>query len=209
MKTVFVHCESALHAIALSLCAAICIWTAAARADVLQTYYFLGELSLTYPGNGEDSVSGHFTLDFTDQSIGPFSFHTPLGPFDGPSGYLSTESNAAHPDLLDLYFESARGNNLWLDFSTELSDFGPFQPLLTDYSGISTYLIIIDCQPAGRNCNDSSKFFSSGFANGSATATLGKLTTFTPLPPAFLVFATGLGMMGLFGWRRKRKVEPA
>ncbi len=27
----------------------------------------------------------------------------------------------------------------------------------------------------------------------------------TPLPPTILSFVTGLGAMGLFGWRRKRK----
>jgi hypothetical protein len=33
------------------------------------------------------------------------------------------------------------------------------------------------------------------------TVTLGS----TPLPAAFPLFATGLGALGLFGWRRKRK----
>jgi PEP-CTERM motif len=31
----------------------------------------------------------------------------------------------------------------------------------------------------------------------------------TPLPPAMALFASGLGMMGLLGWRRKRKVATA
>ena len=34
---------------------------------------------------------------------------------------------------------------------------------------------------------------------------LGPSPTQTPLPSALLLFATGLGVMGLFGWRRKRK----
>ena len=28
----------------------------------------------------------------------------------------------------------------------------------------------------------------------------------TPIPAALPLFATGLGVMGLFGWRRKRKI---
>jgi len=31
----------------------------------------------------------------------------------------------------------------------------------------------------------------------------------TPIPAALPLFATGLGAMGLFGWRRKRKAPPA
>jgi hypothetical protein len=30
----------------------------------------------------------------------------------------------------------------------------------------------------------------------------------TPLPAALPLFATGLGGLGLLGWRRKRKVQP-
>ncbi len=31
----------------------------------------------------------------------------------------------------------------------------------------------------------------------------------TPLPAALPLFATGLGLMGLLGWRRKRKASAA
>ena len=37
------------------------------------------------------------------------------------------------------------------------------------------------------------------------SSTSGTLTAATPVPAAFPLFATGLGAMGLFGWRRKRK----
>jgi hypothetical protein len=32
-------------------------------------------------------------------------------------------------------------------------------------------------------------------------------TTVTPLPAALPLFATGLGVLGLLGWRRKRKAK--
>jgi hypothetical protein len=50
----------------------------------------------------------------------------------------------------------------------------------------------IDCGPAV------------GFANMTGT-----IVAATPLPPALPHFATGLGAMGLFGWRRKRKQAEA
>jgi hypothetical protein len=40
-------------------------------------------------------------------------------------------------------------------------------------------------------------------SNGSYTGTL---ITATPLPAALPLFATGLGAIGLFGWRRKRQI---
>jgi hypothetical protein len=33
----------------------------------------------------------------------------------------------------------------------------------------------------------------------------GNVTTITPLPAALPLFATGLGAVGMLGWRRKRK----
>jgi hypothetical protein len=50
---------------------------------------------------------------------------------------------------------------------------------------------------------DGSYFYSAiGTSGGSVTVT--PVST-TPLPAALPLFATGLGAMGLFGWRRKRK----
>ena len=42
------------------------------------------------------------------------------------------------------------------------------------------------------------------FANGTTTTTYGTISA-TPLPASLLLFASGLGVMGLFGWRRKQK----
>jgi hypothetical protein len=54
------------------------------------------------------------------------------------------------------------------------------------------------------------------YANGSATSYFDNLDmdiTYTPnptpVPAALPLFASGLGAMGLFGWRRKRKNGPA
>ena len=42
-----------------------------------------------------------------------------------------------------------------------------------------------------------------------ATATIDVTATTTPLPAALPLFATGLGALGLLGWRRKRKSQAA
>ena len=51
-----------------------------------------------------------------------------------------------------------------------------------------------------------------GVANSTEQATLqnkgfliGTNLSTTPIPPAFPLFASGLGALGLLGWRRKRK----
>jgi hypothetical protein len=47
---------------------------------------------------------------------------------------------------------------------------------------------------------------SDGASTGTITSTTGSWSVATtPLPAALPLFATGLGTMGLFGWRRKRK----
>jgi hypothetical protein len=48
--------------------------------------------------------------------------------------------------------------------------------------------------------------FSGGDPTVLVTSSSGTLTP-TPLPAALPLFAGGLGAMGLFGWRRKRKTK--
>ncbi|HEX3342471.1 MAG TPA: hypothetical protein VHT68_25230 [Pseudolabrys sp.] len=45
-----------------------------------------------------------------------------------------------------------------------------------------------------------------GFSNGSSNTVLTLTPVATPLPAALPLFATGLGALGLLGWRRKKKV---
>jgi hypothetical protein len=44
-----------------------------------------------------------------------------------------------------------------------------------------------------------------GFSNGSTDTFLTLTPLATPLPGALPLFATGLGALGLLGWRRKKK----
>jgi hypothetical protein len=56
--------------------------------------------------------------------------------------------------------------------------------------------------PSFAYADDVSLVFSSGINNIAPSS-------ITPLPAALPLFATGLGAMGLFGWRRKRKAQAA
>jgi hypothetical protein len=44
-----------------------------------------------------------------------------------------------------------------------------------------------------------------GFSNGSSNTVLTLTPVATPLPAALPLFATGLGALGLLGWRRKKR----
>jgi len=55
--------------------------------------------------------------------------------------------------------------------------------------------------PATDQVGANTRYFTSGFATTISTS----LSSETPLPAALPLFATGLGALGLLGWRRKRK----
>jgi hypothetical protein len=73
----------------------------------------------------------------------------------------------------------------------------------------STYgTLIVTCTADVGNCGGSAT--DNGYVDGGelgfgAVMDAGQWSTATPLPAALPLFATGLGAMGLFGWRRKRK----
>ena len=57
----------------------------------------------------------------------------------------------------------------------------------------------------GAACNGSGRIFNydAGVAVGTWDVTISE----TPLPAALPLFATGLGALGLLGWRRRRKAD--
>jgi uncharacterized protein (TIGR03118 family) len=58
----------------------------------------------------------------------------------------------------------------------------------------------------GMNGDSNTLFFTDGI-NMEADGLFGAIDPATPLPASLPLFATGLGVLGLLGWRRKRKVR--
>jgi hypothetical protein len=68
---------------------------------------------------------------------------------------------------------------------------------------VNDFAAILDCTQAGMGKCITSDALDDAFAHDDpGTWTV---TTVTPLPAALPLFATGLGALGLLGWRRKRK----
>jgi hypothetical protein len=63
----------------------------------------------------------------------------------------------------------------------------------------------LDCGPVVNQGAISWVNFNTGIGTASSTTADVVIATATPLPAALPLFATGIGAMGLFGWRRKRK----
>jgi hypothetical protein len=76
-------------------------------------------------------------------------------------------------------------------------------------SGVDDLAVIDQCTSAAQgNCPDVASGFlgfdQASISNGGGTSPSGQWSE-TPLPAALPLFATGLGALGLLGWRRKRK----
>jgi hypothetical protein len=85
---------------------------------------------------------------------------------------------------------------------------GPGAPvaIITDYNlPAGTYVLdtYLGTCGAGQNCSDA------GTSTDPNYAVLFSPVSATPLPAALPLFATGLGLVGMFGWRRKRKIGAA
>ena len=91
----------------------------------------------------------------------------------------------------------------------------PNQPvhfLFTDGTALDVTLgnLNVSCDPAANNCLAAQDpFYMSGTFLVLNGPTSGQDQIATPVPAALPLFATGLGALGLLGWRRKRKAKAA
>jgi hypothetical protein len=148
-----------------------------------------------------------FTLDATGTISGTFTYNTSsyvmtnidvtisgATGFDGTYTYTYEPFDASSSVGFQYASDSASDNVfalLLLYFSLPLDG----SPGLDHLSAIFGYNLGHDCgQGTGNNCE-----------LGGAPLSGGVEIESTPLPAALPLFATGLGAMGLFGWRRKRK----
>jgi hypothetical protein len=162
-----------------------------------------GAIGAYLPSNGPAAPLGAFTDD-------PAS--TPSGVYGGDVTALALNVNFSDKGLLPGTSSIPFGDLLLMGFSGSLSGLNgisvsSFLTLNeTALGGGSTGYAISDLDPYLQQVNGS-------FATGVVTTFAADHLEFppditnatTPLPAALPLFATGLGALGLLGWRRKRK----
>jgi hypothetical protein len=153
------------------------------------------------------TVTGSFTLTFdptvtyTDQSAGLTVNSFSGGPID--STLVFSTSSPGSP-----YFISIGG----LDNGAGLIAYGTndfvLQLRFADGSNLGSPELPV-CTDPGYSCGGNPAFYASGYSLASYQSAAWFPTTAsvsaTPLPATLPLFATGLGGLGLLGWRRKRK----
>jgi hypothetical protein len=115
-----------------------------------------------------------------------FSFSTPVSAVGGLINWVSRDFGSPGP--ADMAVFDSHGN------------------LIEDvvfYDGTNNLLTPNSFYGFSENINDISTLVLRGDAIGITDLTI---STATPLPAALPLFATGLGALGLLGWRRKKKV---
>ena len=150
-----------------------------------------------------DPVTGSFTITFdptqtyTDSTTGislnslNIALDSALSFDYSPNAYTADGSNYAAGELVVGGSSDGAGNVL---LESGNADF--YLQILTVTTTPAFYQL-------GYVTSDGSYFYSAlGSTGGSVSFT--PVST-TPLPAALPLFATGVGAMGLFGWRRKRK----
>lgn len=127
----------------------------------------------------------------------PASFFSSSGLFNLSSLYAT----AAWNDGMTLLIQGLRGGNVIDSISPSIDTSAPTF-LLLNWLGIDT----VTFQTSGGVENPN--FCCGGDVQGSRQFALDNVSVElnpTPLPAALPLFATGLGALGLLGWRRKRK----
>ena len=155
--------------------------------------------------NYEFVPATNFTLDATGTISGSFTYNTATfamtninATVSGATGFDGTYTFTYAPwdgasTISFMYAADSASNNtfamLFLEFSSPLDGSPGLVPLVA----IDGYNLPGNCDFGG--C---SNYFGSSTTGGVEAAS-------TPVPAALPLFATGLGALGLLGWRRKRK----
>jgi hypothetical protein len=164
---------------------------ASSRADTIYTYTGNGFASAISPYTSTDLVSGWIDLlEPLGISVGPLTITPVSFSFsDGVQTITNNNYNVASFSFNDFVTSSSGGIVWWY---VEL--FG------VPNGGIHTYN-----SPLYSSYGDYAAGAGGYAVNYSAPGTW-EVTT-TPIPAALPLFATGLGALGLLGWRRKRKAQ--
>jgi hypothetical protein len=170
----------------------------ASASDVVANFTFDG---VTFLQGG--SITGGFTLDLTTGTLSnvDISVSAPIGGHFTDTSGTNTFSNS--PDALFDFkdvFSSTIYNELYIPLGVALtaSNLATSTSFLiaTNATGAADYGF--NTSPGGCIGPCVADFITAGSLDLPAT---------TPLPAALPLFATGLGGLGLLGWRRKRKAQ--
>jgi hypothetical protein len=130
------------------------------------------------------------------------------------SGSISSALRLAIEQDGNYYFTSLSGTNITQTPSGTVHS-GEYYTLASNTLTLSDFGLFTSggfTTPGGTHPNSTDSIelgylilIVSGLTTSAAFDNLNYAVTATPLPAALPLFATGIGVMGLFGWRRKRK----
>jgi len=178
--TRFVHSRGIIHVLLIAMAAALCICAPSAATATPITYHLVGvtAYSSKFSGSGTNTLTGTFTFDTSGPTLDAVNIIVCCVTFGATYSVTTSE------DLTSSSFEAeapAPFTFLSMDFEY------PLDVSIDPISSITFYIY-------------------TGLAYPTTPAGTAQ-TSATPLPAALPLFATGLGGLGLFGWRRKRKAQ--
>ena len=139
------------------------------------------------------------TLGLSDLGAWSFTFSSTYAPFNGT--FSGNNSNISMPTAGTSPL-SAGGGKILYDYMAT----GEFEFLIVSGGAENDFLIVGPNQlVADFDCLGCEASYSPELFGGIVVATEVAGTGATPLPAALPLFGTGLGVLGLLGWRRKRK----
>ena len=175
-------------ATALAVVSATFLATASGAGAATINYVFEPGSSITATEANPPNAS------YTETITGSFTFNTSTDALSAVNVTLSGSPSYFSPNPI-----------IFVD------PFAPFNAGNTNFgfANASTLLLALEFQGLGGSSSPlAGGAFYNGQGNNNAFAgpvSGGVETATTPLPAALPLFVTGLGAMGLFGWRRKRK----
>jgi hypothetical protein len=157
---------------------AVSTWTVSSPADLIASYWAFGDSTTNipnFPNQGAATIQSGVAAWIGFDPGASVGAQT----YSGSTGGTLTLGTGVTANIFALHWDS---QEMVLVYDVSLSSF-TISGLDQNLSGITAF----------SDCTDTS------------CATAGGHSTGTPIPGALPLFASGAGLLGFFGWRRKRK----